>query len=267
MGSGIPSSYDIVGSKGRAIIIAEFPEWVSEEEKKKAAMELLKRHKNARSVLEKSGERSGRFRLRKLKLLAGESRTEVLHKEHGYLLKLDPTKVYFSPREATERQRIASQIAPGERVLVMFSGVAPYCIAIGKKQPLVEEIVGIEINPHAHRYALENVRINKLEGKVRLYLGNVSDVCKRLAEKFDRIIMPLPRSAYRYLKYAFPLLKKGGVLHFYHVAREENGEKVCRKILERNARRFGREVKVLLVKKVLSYAPRKWKFVADAKVI
>ena len=48
----------------------------------------------------------GELRLRSYRLLAGEENTEVLHKEHGYMLRLDPKKTYFSVREGTERQRI-----------------------------------------------------------------------------------------------------------------------------------------------------------------
>ena len=62
-------------------------------------------------------------------------------------------------------QGISSQIPalvlhpkPGEKVLVMFSGCAPYPVVIGRNTK-AKEIYGIELNPLAHKFAEENVMI------------------------------------------------------------------------------------------------------------
>jgi len=255
-------SFDIVGSREKAVAIIEMPE--DRETAKKIAEEIMRIHKNVKTVLGKVGERKGEFRIRDYEVIMGEEDTEVVHKEYGCFFKLDPRKVYFSPREATERQRIASLVKPGEKVLVMFSGVAPIPIIIAKKQPQVEKIYAIELNPQAHRYAVENVRMNKVGHKVVLICGDVRDVCPKLKEKFDRVIMPLPKSSNLFLDVAIPCLKDGGMLHFYYWGKEGGLFSEAERILKEAGRTFGREVKIVRERKVLPYAPRKWKIVLDA---
>ena len=41
-------------------------------------------------------------------------------------------ETYFSPRLANERKRITSLVKPGETVVDMFAGVAPFSIMIAK---------------------------------------------------------------------------------------------------------------------------------------
>lgn len=172
-------AYDIIGNKEKAIALLG----VNVKNPKKIAKEIMKRHKAVKSVLQKLSERKDKFRLYPCKLIAGEKSTEVIHKEYGYLLKVDPQKAYFSPRESTERQRIAEMVKPREEILVMFSGISPFPVSIAKKQKLVGKIYAIEINPQAHKYAIENVKLNKLEGKIIPILG---DVRKVLGESNER---------------------------------------------------------------------------------
>ncbi|MEM5853160.1 MAG: methyltransferase [Candidatus Aenigmatarchaeota archaeon] len=252
---------EIIGNKEKAVAIIEVRE---DEDEKKLVEEILRKHKNVKCVLKKISERKGDLRLREYELIAGDD-TEVVHKEYGYLLKLDPRKVYFSPREAEERQRIAKQVFPGEKILVMFSGVAPYAIAIAKKQTQVEKIYCVEKNEKAHEYAKENVRINKLSDKIVLIHGNVEEEVEKLRIKFDRIVMPLPFGGKNFLDIAFNCIKNGGKIHFYSIVEDENYSKILEEITK-IARNFGKEVKILNLRKVSAYAPRKWKVCVDLEV-
>ncbi len=262
----IPSSFDIIGSREGAVAIIELPEELNPYEKV-VAEALMKTHKNVRSVLRKLSGRTGAYRLREFKLLLGEDNTEVIHKEHGCLFKLDPRKVYFSPREATERVRIAKQVKPNELILVMFSGVGPYPIIIAKKQPQVRKIYAIELNKEAHQYCIENIKLNKLENKIVPFLGDVREICPTLAENFHRVVMPLPKGAYQFLDLAIPRLRRGGILHFYHWASEEDLFTEAEKLVKEAAERFGREIKVLNRVRVLPYKPRTWKICIDAEIL
>ena len=261
----VPRSFDIVGSRTGSVAIVELP-----DEVKPYAVEVAKAimsiHKNVKSVLVKASERLGEYRLRRLELVYGDEDTEVVHKEHGCVFKLDPRKVYFSPREATERMRIARMVSPGERVLVMFSGVCPYPITIAKTQPLVEVVYGVELNPDAHRYCVENVRLNKVEGKVVPLPGDVREVCPSMEGMFDRVVMPLPRGAYMFLDLAIKCLKHRGMIHFYHWAREPDLFSEAEELLKKEAERQGCSMKVVGRQRVLPYAPRVWKVRVDAAV-
>ena len=259
----VPRSYDVIGSEEKSVAIIEIPKEL-ENKKKLIAEALMKLNRNVKSVLNKTSGRKGTYRLEDLELIVGDKDTEVIHKEHGYLLKLDPQKVFFSPREATERQRIASQVKSGENVLVMFSGVAPYAICIAKKQPEVNKIYCIEINPDAHRYAQENVRINKLSHKIVLINGDVKNL--NLNVKFDRIVMPMAIGGENFLDYAFKFVKNGGIIHFYSTGNDKNlfveAEKFVINVAINNRKKIRIENRV----KVLPFGVRLWKVAVELKV-
>src|SRR5271157_400220 len=212
----VPNSYDLIGH----IAILEIPPELRSE-KKLIAQALLEVHKNIKTILEKSSERKGVFRNREFRFLAGQKKYTTIHKEYGLQFKVNPMEVYFSPRELTERQRIAELVKPKETVMVMFSGIGPYSLAIAKKQPLVKQVISIEMNPKASKFAKENIRINRLSGKVVHLTGDVRKKAEVYFGKCDRIVMPLPVGGEHFLDVAVRCLrKKGGVIHFYTVAGE-----------------------------------------------
>ena len=56
-------------------------------------------------------------------------------------------------------------VKKGEDVLVMFSGSGVYpCVIAKNSKP--KSVVEIEINPVAHEYALENLKLNKCSNVV-----------------------------------------------------------------------------------------------------
>ena len=71
---------------------------IIDSEEKEIAETLLQLHKNIAAVLKKTKKYSGKFRLPKLKIIAGEKRKETEHKENNVRLKLNVEKVYFSSR-------------------------------------------------------------------------------------------------------------------------------------------------------------------------
>ena len=261
----VPSSFDIVGSRGKAVAILEIEEPLLPYART-IAEELMRIHKSVRAVYRKVGGRVGEYRLRELELIAGEPISEVIHKEHGYLLKLDVTKVYFSPREATERQRVASKVQPGEIVMVMFAGVGPFAIAIAKAQPLVQRIIAIELNPDAYRYLVENVALNKLEGKIVPVLGDVREKAPEFRGCCNRVVMPLPKGAYMFLDEAIECLTGAGTLHFYYWGPEEKAFEEGFEHVRRAALRHRCSAELLEARVVSPYAPRIYKVAIDARI-
>jgi len=258
----VPNSYDLVGH----VAILDIPKELKKE-KKLIAKVLLETNNHIKTVLQKASKREGEFRTRKYKFLAGKRKTETLHKEYGCIFKLDPTKVYFSPRELTERQRIAEQVKPKETVMVMFAGVGPYPIVIAKKQPEVKKIIAIEINPKAVKYMKENIRINKLSHKIIPIKGDVRDECKEWYGKCDRVVMPLPLGAESFLDLAVKCLKKkGGIIHFYNWGEEPDIFKQAKELVKKTMKKMKKKYKILKSRKVLPYAPRRWKVCLDIKV-
>jgi tRNA (guanine37-N1)-methyltransferase len=264
------SSYDIIGD----IAIIELPE-DSNEKPHNLQRRIRKTHPRVKTVLLKTSDREGSYRLRKFKKIYG-SITETIHKEHGFRFLLDPTKVYFSPREATERDQIAGLVKPREVVLVMFAGAGPFGIVIAGKQPRVKKVYQVEINPAGFEYMKRSISMNRLSHLVVPLQGYVRKVCKDYEGRFDRVIMPLPREGYKYLGSAVKSLKKKGIIHFYSVGKKEKesrGDSAEKEIfgkaenkIQKAAKKSNRKAKILSRRKVLPFGPGSWKICIDAEV-
>lgn len=222
-------SYDVVGDLA-IIIIAEG----LEAREKLIGEAILAINKNVKVVLKRAGMYQGEFRLIPLEVIAGDNRKETECKENGVRLLLNPEIAYYSVRSSSERKRIAELVAPGENVLVMFSGVAPFPLVIAKNSK-AKTIVGVEKNPDAHRYGVESLKLNRKLRNITLYCGDVDMVVPGLNQKFDRILMPLPKGAGAFLQTAVNHLTSPGILHYYSILdkadfeqAEKEVEQVCR---------------------------------------
>lgn len=248
-------AYDVVG----AIAILEIPPELEAKEGL-LAQSILHSHKNIKTVLRKAGAHAGKFRAQPMKFLAGLDTRETMHVESGVRLKLDVEKVYYSVRMGTERLRIAQEVAPSESVLVMFSGCGPYALVLAKKSK-ARKIVGIEMNPIAHQYAQENLQLNKVKN-VEFFQGDVRKILAGMHEKFDRIIMPLPKSAGEFLDSALAVAKKGTVIHLYDFLKEGEFQEAHKKILTTCAR-GGFSCRILRIVKCGQHAPRTFRICVD----
>jgi tRNA (guanine37-N1)-methyltransferase len=258
--SNLVRSFDIIGD----IAVIEIPAELEKKEKL-IAKTLLRTHKNIKVVLKKSGAHIGVCRLQKYKVLAGEKRKQTEYKESGVRMRLHLEKTYFSPRFGTERLRIAKQVKPKENVLVMFSGIAPFCLVIAKNAD-PDIVYGIEINPEAHKYALENVKLNKFENKIRLYNGDVRLVAPTLKKKFDRVVMPLPKGGENFLDVALSLVKKRGIIYFYDFLHIDEFDKAKEKI-NRACRLAKKKCRILRLTKCGQQSPRIYRICVDFKVL
>lgn len=204
-------SYDQVGN----IAVMELNEELYPKEKE-IGEALLSLIKPLTTVCRKEGYHEGEFRTQPLKVIAGEDNKVAEYRESGARFKVDVEKVYFSPRLSTERERVNAQIQEGEKILVMFSGCGIYPIIFSRKSR-AGEIVGIEINPAGHEYGIENIKLNKCKN-VTLCQGDVHYVLPEICGdecKFDRIVMPLPKTAEEFLDDAKNVSHPGTIINFY----------------------------------------------------
>jgi tRNA (guanine37-N1)-methyltransferase len=217
--SGLPSdelrrvynSFDVVGD----IAIIKIPESnVANEEA--IAKEIMVSQKKIKTVLTPTTRIEGDFRVRKLRLLAGENKTTTLHRESGCVFKVDVEKCYFSPRLSYEHTRIAQLVKSGEVVVNMFAGIGCFSVVIARAVSPVK-VYSIDVNPAAFECMEENVKINQVQGSVVPLLGDSKDIIQaQLQGVADRVLMPLPEKALDYLHYALLALKKtGGWIHTY----------------------------------------------------
>lgn len=256
----VPSSFDMVGN---ILIFSEFPKELSKKEKIIGDV-ILKNYHNIKTVLKKTKKYSGKFRTPKLKVIAGEKRKETICKENDVLIKLDVEKVYFSARMSSERKRIAELIKPNESVLVMFSGSGIYPLVIAKNTKC-KEVYGIEINPIAHKYALENIKKNKLENKIKLFLGDVKKIMPKINKKFGRILMPLPKGGGDFLGLALKHIKNKGIIHFYEFSHEDEFYKAEEKV-KKVCDKLNKKFKILKIIKCGQYSPGFYRVCIDFEV-
>ncbi len=254
-------AFDLIGD----IAIVEIPEGLEEKEGL-IAEAIAKFHKNVKVVCKKAGVVSGEERVRPLEVIYGENRTETIHVENGCRFKLDVSKVFFTPRLASERMRVVGKVREGEIVADLFAGVGPYSIPIAKfAKPKV--VYAIDKNPEAYKYLVENIKINKVVGKVLPFLGDCREVVEKEEIKgVDRVIMNLPKTADNFLDVAFGICKRGTTVHFYYFLREEELFWRGEEIIKENAEKFNRRVKFLEERKCGELAPRVYRVVIDFQI-
>jgi tRNA (guanine37-N1)-methyltransferase len=260
----LPRAIEFVGD----IAILEIPPEL-DEYRKVVGEAVLELHKNVRTVLAKAGAVGGVHRVREFDVIAGEPKTETIHKEHGCQFHVDLAKAYFSARLSYEHKRVASLVKNGETIIDMFAGVGPFSVLIAKTRERVK-IYAIDVNPDAVELLKENVRLNRVEGKVYPLLGNARKVIEeRLVGIAERIIMNLPERAIEFVDVACKALKsEGGVIHLYSfINASKTLENVKFRFME-NVEKSGRKVeKFLFSRFVRETAPYEWQVVVDALVL
>jgi len=202
------------------------------------AKQIMAVHGNIKTVLTPVTRITGDFRVRELRLLAGENKTCTSHTESGCIFKVDVEKCYFSPRLSYEHTRIANLVKPGETVVNMFAGVGCFSIIIAKTQSKTK-VYSIDVNPAAVSCMEENVTVNGVCGQVFPLLGDSKEIIQtQLQGVADRVLMPLPEKALEYLPFALSALKKtGGWIHYYDFqhapGKEDPVEKTKLKVAEK----------------------------------
>ncbi len=268
----LPRAFEVVGD----IAILEIPKEL-EDKGKTISEAVFAVQKNVKVVVNKVGEVEGVFRVPKVEILASKPRnfegipkkfipkalTETVHHESGGRYKIDVSKAYFSARLSGERERIASQVKSGEKILCLFAGVGPFAILPARKKKV--KVVAVEINPDAVKYMLENIEMNKVADKVEAIEGDVAQVLPKLKGKFDRIIMPAPKNAADFLELALTKAKKCTVIHLYTFAPVEEiktlGEKIKGRCIAAKKR-----VEILDVRKAGEIGPYNYRVSVEIKV-
>jgi tRNA (guanine37-N1)-methyltransferase len=231
---------------------------------RKEAVEAIREYNpGIETILLKEEKVSGEFRVGGYEKLYGKE-TETVHREHGARLKVDPTEMFFSEREGTERKRVFDSVEHGEEVLVMFAGAAPFPVTIARNSE-ASRVVGVEKNPEAVELGKENIELNNVEDRVEMIQGDVKEVCPELGE-FDRVLMPSPTNALDFLKEAIGCVKDGGVLTVYSIQDKGNlYEEVIRRV-EEAAGEMERSVEVLEKRVVADFSPAKRKVAVEFRV-
>jgi tRNA (guanine37-N1)-methyltransferase len=223
------TSFDVVGD----IAILKVPPALKHR-KDLIAEAIMAENTSVKTVLHQQSPVEGVFRTRTLEYVAGERRTETLHREYGCVFKVDLAEAYFSPRLSYERMRVGTLVRRGETVVNMFAGVGCFSIIIAKHSQ-VGKVYSIDLNPAAVQLLRENIALNKMRRRVEAIGGDAREVvADRFLNAVDRVVMPLPEKAYEYLDIAVQALQEGqGVIHYYDFLHAGRGESPLSKGVEK----------------------------------
>lgn len=260
------ASYDLLGN----IALVKFE---AKENKKKIANRILKEYNKVKTVLEKLGKVQGRLRKIKTKYVAGEKNKLARYKENGCVFVFDVDETYFSSRLAGERLDVAKQIKKKDKVLVLFAGVAPFSIVIGKTSKC-KKVISVEINKKASKFAEKNIKLNRLHN-IEIIQGDVKRLDKilkgRLSVKgnlvplqFDVIVMPRPRLTDTFLSSVWKFCKKGTKIYYYGFGKFP--DEIVDEI-EKEAKAGKKIIKILKIKKAGEIAPYKYRWRVDLKIV
>jgi tRNA (guanine37-N1)-methyltransferase len=247
----LPTSYDVIGD----IILIKLPKDLLKYQKK-IGKALLDTHPHVHTVCSIDPV-AGELRTRDLAFIAGEHQTRTIHTEYGLLFTVDVLKTYFSPRLASERKRIAAQVKPGETIVDMFTGVAPFPVTIARyAKPKI--IYAVDKNIEAIQLAHENILKNHVLDHVEVIEGDAKDICELIPVKANRIIMNLPFSAFTFFSQALSIANTTNcTIHYYDIIKEED---IQRRIEELKgiAQTSSFTLSDVTVHKIKTYAPREF---------
>jgi len=258
--SQINSAYDIVGDIVIIGIDKELtPYYLA------IGKALLKLHSSAKTVLNKIGEHKGVYRTQDMELVYGEDTRETIIKENGCKVKIDVEKVFCSTRLSEERRRIFSLVKTGETIGVFFAGAGPFALAIVKNKE-VKEIVAIELNDLAVKYLIENIKLNHTEDIIKPILGDVKTEALKYPSYFDRVIMPLPKSAELFLDSAILATRNNGYIHLYKFVSKDDPYTETENEIKTIAKANNVTLEIVNQRIIRSYSPSIVQIVVDLKL-
>lgn len=202
----MPGHFNVIGE----IAIISLPAGM-DDYKESIARAITSRHKGIRTVLNKASRVHGRCRVAGFEMLAGES-TITTHREFGFIYRMDVAQVFFNSRLSFERRRVALKSRAGEKVLVPFSGVGPFAVPIASAGA---RVVALEMSPEACRWLSENAMLNRVSDRICIINGDALDAARMLRSQFDRAVIPAPYGMDHALESISPLVRPGGMIHFY----------------------------------------------------
>ncbi len=224
--------------------------------------DALAQFTSARAVFHDHGVK-GEYRCRDLERLAGTGTAETTVVENGAQLVIDVTKAYYSPRLATERQRLLNQLAAGASVIDLFCGIGPLVVQAARAGA---HVTACDLNPAAVQLAKQNLAANDVTATIscadaRVFAADLAASGKSA----DHVVMNLPHGAMEFVDAAAPLVAAGGRLHYHEIM--DDGELEARQgeLVQQLAQRTHGPWHVETARHVRTYAPGTGHYALDLR--
>ena len=215
---------------------------------------------DARTVVEDLSGIHGVLRTPEVRILWGRG-MEVVHVEGGVRFMFDVAKIMFSSGNLPERTSIPSKVRDGAVVVDLFAGIGYFTLPIAvHARPA--RVYACELNPVAHHYLLENLRLNRAENVLPLF-GDCRETAPRGVA--DVVLMG-HFSARDYVDVAFESLRGAGLLVYHELCPREQFPNVPIARLTEGARSQWYDIESIHSRIVKSYAPGIVHAVLEARV-
>jgi len=254
----LPSSYQKIGDI--VVLNLKKPLWKYD---KKIGKIILEKIPDTKTVCMRTDFIKTQHRKPSIKIIAGEKKTETLHKEHGIVYRLDVNELMFAKGNLNERNRIAKLVNKNEVIMDMFAGMGYFSLGMAKTYK-PKKIYSIEINPIAYSYLKKNIKLNKVEEKIVPVFGDCIVELPKLGRIADRVVMGLLPSCREYLIDAMRVVKPNGIIHYHGTAKDW---KKLFDDVKTAAEIEGFKVELIEKTKVKSYAPKIYHWVLDCKIL
>lgn len=189
----LPSSFEIAGHVAHTNLREEYLAW-----KFVIGQVLLDKNPALRTVVNKTGVIHETFRTFPMEVLAGSGDTDVEVRHCGAIFRFDFAKVYWNSRLAFEHDLLVTKvIPPGSVVADMMCGVGPFAIPLALA-PRLCTVHANDLNPASYAALVENVRRNRVGGRVTTYnLDGRAFIARMVASRvpFAHVVMNLPADA------------------------------------------------------------------------
>jgi len=193
-GMDVPSSFEQIGHIAHLNLRDEHGPY-----KPLIAEVLLDKNQKLRTVVNKTDSIDTVFRTFKMEVLAGDPSLETEVHESGCRFQLNFEQVYWNSRLQAEHRRMVDMLSTKDVVCDVFAGIGPFAVPAAKKGCLV---YANDLNPASHKYMLQNMKLNKVEKKLKPFNLDGRKFVQQMASDgvlFTQVFMNLPASAAEFL--------------------------------------------------------------------
>ena len=236
----LPRSFDIIGD---IAVIRLDEDLIAYGEE--IASAIMKIHKSVRAVYAR-GPATGLLRIHGLRHIGGEERTSTIYRENGIAFSVDIAYMYVNPRLASERLRIAQEVADGELVLDLFASYGGFALNIARVRSAT--VVASDINARAVEHMRRSIYMNRLRGQV--YPVVTDSASPPLRSRFRVVIADNPTNIEPFIDAIEAALVERGRAYIYILADSATDA------AETISRRSSSRLRVVHCAEVREYSPK-----------
>ncbi len=184
--------------------------------------------------------------------VAGEKRTQTIHKEFNTIFNIDLVMVTFSSGNKNERNHLVQTVSDNEVICDMFACIGNLSLPIVVNKPSVR-IYGVEWNQRAFDFLKQNIEANKVDERYfPIYGDNRKSTPKNFA---TRVLMGYFDIDCNQFRCALEAIENQGWIHYHSIAPRGNLEQP-QEIIEQARNESGYKIEVKEIRQIKKYSPR-----------